>query len=56
MALDINERIIKEDQFEYHEGLKSNFKDMVKELSDIIHEQVTWKPAATWGHTFFIHI
>uniref|UniRef100_A0A3P9MZP8 Dedicator of cytokinesis 11 n=1 Tax=Poecilia reticulata TaxID=8081 RepID=A0A3P9MZP8_POERE len=43
MALDINERIIKEDQFEYHEGLKSNFKDMVKELSDIIHEQVTWK-------------
>uniref|UniRef100_A0A3B3Z2W1 Dedicator of cytokinesis 11 n=1 Tax=Poecilia mexicana TaxID=48701 RepID=A0A3B3Z2W1_9TELE len=45
MALDINERIIKEDQFEYHEGLKSNFKDMVKELSDIIHEQVTWKLA-----------
>ncbi|XP_037537707.1 dedicator of cytokinesis protein 11 [Nematolebias whitei] len=41
MALDINERLIKEDQFEYHEGLKSNFKDMVKELSDIIHEQVT---------------
>lgn len=40
MALDINERIIKEDQFEYHEGLKGNFKSMVKELSDIIHEQV----------------
>ncbi|XP_061816341.2 dedicator of cytokinesis protein 11 isoform X2 [Nerophis lumbriciformis] len=40
MALDINERIIKEDQFEYHEGLKTNFKDMVKELSDIIHEQI----------------
>ncbi|XP_047241693.1 dedicator of cytokinesis protein 11 isoform X2 [Girardinichthys multiradiatus] len=40
MALDINERIIKEDQFEYHEGLKSNFRDMVKELSDIIHEQI----------------
>lgn len=40
MALDINERLIKEDQFEYHEGLKANFKDMVKELSDIIHEQV----------------
>uniref|UniRef100_A0A3Q2CL51 Dedicator of cytokinesis 11 n=1 Tax=Cyprinodon variegatus TaxID=28743 RepID=A0A3Q2CL51_CYPVA len=40
VALDINERIIKEDQFEYHEGLKSNFKDMVKELSDIIHEQI----------------
>uniref|UniRef100_A0A665W9S4 Dedicator of cytokinesis 11 n=1 Tax=Echeneis naucrates TaxID=173247 RepID=A0A665W9S4_ECHNA len=41
MALDINERLIKEDQFEYHEGLKANFKEMVKELSDIIHEQVT---------------
>ncbi|XP_061619113.1 dedicator of cytokinesis protein 11 isoform X4 [Phyllopteryx taeniolatus] len=40
MALDINERLIKEDQFEYHEGLKSNFKDMVKELSDIIHERI----------------
>ncbi|KAK7910137.1 hypothetical protein WMY93_014821 [Mugilogobius chulae] len=40
MALDINERLIKEDQFEYHEGLKSNFKEMVKELSEIIHEQI----------------
>ncbi|XP_066571023.1 dedicator of cytokinesis protein 11 isoform X2 [Amia ocellicauda] len=40
IALDFNERLIKEDQFEYHEGLKSNFKDMVKELSDIIHEQI----------------
>uniref|UniRef100_A0A3Q1J616 Uncharacterized protein n=1 Tax=Anabas testudineus TaxID=64144 RepID=A0A3Q1J616_ANATE len=39
MALDINERLIKEDQVEYHEGLKSNFKEMVKELSEIIHEQ-----------------
>ncbi|XP_077444428.1 dedicator of cytokinesis protein 11 isoform X2 [Stigmatopora argus] len=39
VALDINERLIKEDQFEYHEGLKANFKDMVKELSEIIHEQ-----------------
>uniref|UniRef100_A0A8D3CFD7 Dedicator of cytokinesis 11 n=1 Tax=Scophthalmus maximus TaxID=52904 RepID=A0A8D3CFD7_SCOMX len=42
IALDINERLIKEDQFEYHEGLKTNFKDMVKELSDIIHEQVSF--------------
>nr|XP_055053130.1 dedicator of cytokinesis protein 11 isoform X2 [Misgurnus anguillicaudatus] len=40
MALDINERLIKEDQYEYHEGLKTNFKSMVKELSDIIHEQI----------------
>lgn len=39
IALELNERLIKEDQLEYHEGLKSNFRDMVKELSDIIHEQ-----------------
>ncbi|XP_072287615.1 dedicator of cytokinesis protein 11 [Pyxicephalus adspersus] len=37
-ALDLNEQLIKEDQFEYHEGLKANFRDMVKELSEIIHE------------------
>lgn len=47
MALDINERLIKEDQFEYHEGLKGNFKEMVKELSDIIHEQVITLAAKT---------
>ncbi|XP_038020450.1 dedicator of cytokinesis protein 11 isoform X2 [Motacilla alba alba] len=40
IALELNERLIKEDQVEYHEGLKSNFQDMVKELSDIIHEQI----------------
>ncbi|XP_053555225.1 dedicator of cytokinesis protein 11 isoform X2 [Bombina bombina] len=40
VALDLNEHLIKEDQFEYHEGLKSNFREMVKELSDIIHEQM----------------
>uniref|UniRef100_A0A8C5Q2Q0 Dedicator of cytokinesis 11 n=1 Tax=Leptobrachium leishanense TaxID=445787 RepID=A0A8C5Q2Q0_9ANUR len=40
VALELNERLIKEDQFEYHEDLKSNFREMVKELSDIIHEQM----------------
>ncbi|XP_069749821.1 dedicator of cytokinesis protein 11 isoform X2 [Narcine bancroftii] len=40
LALDLNERLIKEDQLEYHEGLKGNFKDMVKELSEITHEQM----------------
>src|SRR4029434_10988634 len=44
MALDINERLIKEDQYEYQEGLKSSFRDMVKELTDIIHEQVRHTP------------
>uniref|UniRef100_A0AAY4EL37 Dedicator of cytokinesis 11 n=1 Tax=Denticeps clupeoides TaxID=299321 RepID=A0AAY4EL37_9TELE len=40
VALDVNEQLIKEDQIEYHEGLKGNFKDMVKELSGIIQEQL----------------
>uniref|UniRef100_A0A674KJH0 Dedicator of cytokinesis 11 n=1 Tax=Terrapene triunguis TaxID=2587831 RepID=A0A674KJH0_9SAUR len=43
LALELNEQLIKEDQLEYHEGLKSNFRDMVKELSDIIHEQACIK-------------
>ncbi|KAF2975849.1 hypothetical protein EK904_008906 [Melospiza melodia maxima] len=29
IALELNERLIKEDQVEYHEGLKSNFQDMI---------------------------
>ncbi|XP_032886817.1 dedicator of cytokinesis protein 11-like [Amblyraja radiata] len=68
LALDLNERLIKEDQLEYHEGLKSNFKDMVKELSEITHEQVSeadgschvlleWTPhngfQITRGHFYF---
>ncbi|CAH2315231.1 dedicator of cytokinesis 11 isoform X3 [Pelobates cultripes] len=40
VALEMNEQLIKEDQIEYQEGLKSNFREMVKELSDIIHEQM----------------
>ncbi|XP_044308588.1 dedicator of cytokinesis protein 11 isoform X3 [Varanus komodoensis] len=40
IALEFNERLIKEDQVEYHEELKSNFRDMVKDLSEIIHEQI----------------
>ncbi|NXH90559.1 DOC11 protein, partial [Edolisoma coerulescens] len=47
IALELNERLIKDDQVEYHEELKSNFRDMVKELSDIIHEQARtawWEP------------
>ena len=32
---------MKEEQIEYHEELTSNFEDMVKELSDIIHEQAS---------------
>lgn len=32
---------MKEDQIEYHEELRSNFEDMVKELSDVIYEQAS---------------
>ncbi|NXQ53457.1 DOC11 protein, partial [Anthoscopus minutus] len=52
IALELNERLIKEDQVEYHEGLKSNFQDMVKELSDIIHEQAC---TAQWEPTEIYH-
>uniref|UniRef100_A0A8C9VL72 Dedicator of cytokinesis 11 n=1 Tax=Scleropages formosus TaxID=113540 RepID=A0A8C9VL72_SCLFO len=53
VALDINERLIKEDQLEYHEGLKGNFKDMAKELSDIFREQVSGKtlPVSSLDYT-----
>nr|XP_056714924.1 dedicator of cytokinesis protein 11 [Euleptes europaea] len=52
IALELNERLIKEDQAEYHEGLKSNFRDMVKELSDIIHEQIYQEDTthSSWMH------
>uniref|UniRef100_A0A8C1I073 Dedicator of cytokinesis 11 n=1 Tax=Cyprinus carpio carpio TaxID=630221 RepID=A0A8C1I073_CYPCA len=52
MALEINERLIKEDQYEYHEGLKSNFKIMVKELSEIIHEQVCLYSSGLSGNAY----
>ncbi|XP_062916576.1 dedicator of cytokinesis protein 11 isoform X1 [Mobula hypostoma] len=50
LALDLNERLIKEDQLEYHEGLKANFKDMVKELSEITHEQMLAEDELVTSH------
>ncbi|XP_042336149.1 dedicator of cytokinesis protein 11 isoform X2 [Sceloporus undulatus] len=52
IALELNERLIKEDQAEYHEELKSNFRDMAKELSDIIHEQIYQEDTihSSWMH------
>uniref|UniRef100_A0A8B9W355 Dedicator of cytokinesis 9 n=1 Tax=Anas zonorhyncha TaxID=75864 RepID=A0A8B9W355_9AVES len=38
-ALGINERLIKEDQLEYQEEMKANYREMAKELSEIMHEQ-----------------
>uniref|UniRef100_A0A8B9T2M2 Dedicator of cytokinesis 9 n=1 Tax=Anas platyrhynchos TaxID=8839 RepID=A0A8B9T2M2_ANAPL len=40
-ALGINERLIKEDQLEYQEEMKANYREMAKELSEIMHEQIT---------------
>ena len=53
ITLELNEWLMKEDQIEYHEELTSNFRDMAKELSDIIHEQasirVIEKENMIWG-------
>uniref|UniRef100_A0A8C8SQQ6 Dedicator of cytokinesis 9 n=1 Tax=Pelusios castaneus TaxID=367368 RepID=A0A8C8SQQ6_9SAUR len=39
-ALGVNERLIKEDQLEYQEEMKANYREMAKELSEIMHEQI----------------
>lgn len=45
-ALGVNERLIKEDQQEYHDEMKANYRDLTRELSNIMHEQVgTQTPA-----------
>uniref|UniRef100_A0A8C8A2Z0 Dedicator of cytokinesis 9b n=1 Tax=Oryzias sinensis TaxID=183150 RepID=A0A8C8A2Z0_9TELE len=39
-GLGINERLIKEDQHEYHDEMKASYRDLTRELSNIMHEQV----------------
>ncbi|XP_046886677.1 dedicator of cytokinesis protein 9 isoform X2 [Hypomesus transpacificus] len=39
-ALGVNEQLIKEDQQEYHDEMKANYRDLAKELSNIMHEQI----------------
>uniref|UniRef100_A0A669ER24 Dedicator of cytokinesis 9 n=1 Tax=Oreochromis niloticus TaxID=8128 RepID=A0A669ER24_ORENI len=39
-GLGINERLIKEDQQEYHDEMKANYRELARELSIIMHEQV----------------
>ncbi|XP_053453574.1 dedicator of cytokinesis protein 10 isoform X9 [Nycticebus coucang] len=43
-ALDVNERLIKEDQLEYQEELRSHYTDMLSELSAIMNEQLCRGP------------
>ncbi|XP_055002257.1 dedicator of cytokinesis protein 9 isoform X19 [Sorex araneus] len=39
-ALAVNERLIKEDQVEYQEEMKANYREMARELSEIMREQI----------------
>ncbi|KAG9328446.1 hypothetical protein JZ751_013927 [Albula glossodonta] len=39
-GLGINERLIKEDQQEYHDEMKANYRDLARELSVIMHEPI----------------
>lgn len=39
-ALGVNEQLIKEDQQEYHDEMKASYRDLARELSTIMHEQV----------------
>ncbi|XP_076872027.1 LOW QUALITY PROTEIN: dedicator of cytokinesis protein 9 [Brachyhypopomus gauderio] len=39
-ALGVNERLIKEDQQEYHDEMKACYRDLTRELSLIMHEQI----------------
>uniref|UniRef100_A0A8D0CUD3 Dedicator of cytokinesis 9 n=1 Tax=Sander lucioperca TaxID=283035 RepID=A0A8D0CUD3_SANLU len=40
-GLSINERLIKEDQQEYQDEMKANYRDLARELSIIMHEQIS---------------
>ncbi|XP_028972580.2 dedicator of cytokinesis protein 9 isoform X2 [Esox lucius] len=39
-ALGVNEQLIKEDQQEYHDEMKASYRDLARELSEIMHEQI----------------
>lgn len=53
-ALDVNERLIKEDQLEYQMEMKAHYKDMLTELSAIMNEQIshTRQPGAERHNAF----
>ncbi|XP_051998403.1 dedicator of cytokinesis protein 9-like isoform X2 [Xyrauchen texanus] len=40
-GLGINERLIKEDQQEYHDEMKASYRDLTKELAAIMHEPIS---------------
>uniref|UniRef100_A0A3B5BH30 Dedicator of cytokinesis protein 9-like n=1 Tax=Stegastes partitus TaxID=144197 RepID=A0A3B5BH30_9TELE len=51
LALGVNERLIKEDQQEYHDEMKANYRDLTRELSNIMHEQVRTPKMAVLNHS-----
>uniref|UniRef100_A0A672HTT0 Dedicator of cytokinesis 10 n=1 Tax=Salarias fasciatus TaxID=181472 RepID=A0A672HTT0_SALFA len=53
-ALDVNERLIKEDQLEYQEEMRAHYKDMLMELSGIMNEQVSLHPDRSDGLNWYV--
>ena len=43
-ALELNEKLIKSDQLEFHENLKSNFTQLVHDLSQLMKMPVSKMP------------
>ncbi|XP_056468296.1 dedicator of cytokinesis protein 10 [Gadus chalcogrammus] len=48
-ALDVNERLIKEDQLEYQEEMRAHYRDLLSELSAIMNEQLRKSILASAG-------
>ncbi|KAM8953703.1 dedicator of cytokinesis protein 10 [Pelodytes ibericus] len=44
LALEVNERLIKEDQLEYQEEMKSHYRDILAELSEVMNEPLSCGP------------
>ncbi|KAG8580933.1 hypothetical protein GDO81_007483 [Engystomops pustulosus] len=43
LALEVNERLIKEDQLEYQEEMKSHYREILTELSEVMNEPITYR-------------
>merc|ERR1712004_593899 len=48
-ALELNERLIKSDQFEFQENLKLSFKLLVEKLATILNMSITDKGTIEWS-------
>uniref|UniRef100_A0A3B3I133 DOCKER domain-containing protein n=1 Tax=Oryzias latipes TaxID=8090 RepID=A0A3B3I133_ORYLA len=57
-GLGVNERLIKEDQQEYHDEMKANYRDLVRELSIIMRDQgvYLYKPLFVFVFLLFLFI